>query len=115
MLEFLCSLIVCIVSTTSLVTTGVCSQVPLPLPKGECYQRIVFGPGDILAAAYAADIHFINVTTGAVIDEIKGAHEHRVSDMAWSPSKLKSEAGMVYILATVGHDHRARLWKHPGM
>lgn len=86
-------------------------QVPLELPKNKCYHRLAFGPGDVLAAAFEGNIHLIDISTGSVASEILAAHDGAVTAISWSPQKIKTKAGVVKILATVGKDHRARLWK----
>lgn len=37
--------------------------ITMPLPKGQCYSRLAFGPDSVLAAAFGNTIHFWEVNT----------------------------------------------------
>jgi hypothetical protein len=41
-------------------------NIPLPLPKGQCFDRMAWGPDGTIAAAVGTHIHFLDSKTGQV-------------------------------------------------
>eukprot|EP00955_Chlamydomonas_euryale_P110222 365987-Chlamydomonas_euryale.AAC.15 len=47
----------------------------MPLPGGRCYDRLAFGPGDILAASCGGLVHMLDAASGDLLDAIPDAHD----------------------------------------
>lgn len=89
-------------------------NLPLPLPKGQCFERMAWGPDGTVAAAVGGHIHFIDSKTGQVL-EVLHAHDGRITSMVWSPVLLTVPGAEqpTAVLASSSSDRRVRIWRSP--
>ncbi len=85
----------------------------LPLPKGECFSHLAWGPGGVIAAAHGSAIYFLDARTGESLEAVRGAHGGAVLDLAWCPTRVEGPQGRAALLASAGADGRARIWRAP--
>jgi len=78
------------------------------------YHKLAWAPdgSGLLAGAVGGAVHFLDSTTGAVVDSIE-AHDADVCRMVWAPKKLRAGDKEVAVLATGSADKRVRLWAAP--
>jgi len=89
------------------------NTVQLSLKEGEFYHRMAFGPNYVLAAALKNNIHFIDISDGALIGQIDQAHDGNITALHWSSHQLNSRKGTTRVLASSANDKRVRMWVHP--
>lgn len=58
------------------------------VPAGAAYSHLAWGPTGQLAAACDNSIHFLDSSTGGIIDTVEGAHEAAISSLEWAPKLL---------------------------
>jgi WD40 repeat protein len=85
----------------------------LPLPRGQCYSRLAWGPGGHIAAVHGGTVHLLDARSGEQVDAVRDAHSGAITDAVWAPVKLMGPQGKAAVLATAGQDGRARLWRGP--
>jgi hypothetical protein len=89
-------------------------KADLPLPPGSCFERMAWGPDGTIAAALGGHIHFIDSSSGKVL-EVLHAHEGGITALRWSPRRVSLGAGQepVAVLASASTDRRVRVWRTP--
>lgn len=89
-------------------------NLPLPLPSGQCFDRMAWGPDGTIAAAVGGFIHFIDSRSGKVL-EVLHAHDGRITSMQWSPVLLRVPGAdePAAVLASSSSDRRVRIWRSP--
>ena len=63
---------------------GMLHQVPLELPKGQCYDRLAVAPessGGCIAASLQNSLHFLCPSTGKLLAEVTDAHHGGIIQM----------------------------------
>lgn len=50
-------------------------QIAMPLSAGRCYQRLAFGPGNLIAASTDGMVHILDANSGDLLDAIPDAHD----------------------------------------
>ena len=69
------------------------------VPAGGVYSHLAWGPTGQLAAACDNSIHFLDPSTGSIIDAVEAAHDAAISSLEWAPTVLT--AGALPCLAVV--------------
>ncbi|KAL3134052.1 hypothetical protein ABBQ32_008481 [Trebouxia sp. C0010 RCD-2024] len=83
------------------------------VPAGAAYSHLAWGPTGQLAAACDNSIHFLDSSTGGIIDTVEGAHEAAISSLEWAPKLLIAGSESTAVLATAALDRKVRLWRSP--
>lgn len=83
------------------------------VPAGTVYSHLAWGPTGQLAAACDNSIHFLDPSTGRIIDTVEAAHDAAISSLEWAPALLTAGAETIAVLATAALDRKVRLWRSP--
>lgn len=62
------------------------------VPAGTVYSHLAWGPTGQLAAACDNSIHFLDPSTGRIIDTVEAAHDAAISSLEWAPALLTAGA-----------------------
>jgi hypothetical protein len=77
-------------------------NLPLPLPKGQCFERMAWGPDGTIAAAVGGHIHFIDSKTGQVRVR-EGSGMHFWSSYVWCQGLLRTVVQAAVVKPLIWH------------
>eukprot|EP00850_Spirogloea_muscicola_P013158 SM000088S23699 [mRNA] locus=s88:184722:188091:- [translate_table: standard] len=96
----------------------VLKSFPIPLPPAKNgpphLDRIAVSPdGLYLAATLSANLYWVSLDTGQLLDKCEIAHDGIITCIAWSQKPLTAGTTSTYILATGSTDKKVKLWFPP--
>ena len=83
------------------------------VPSGQFFERVAYGPDDIVAAIFGNALQFLDVRTGHVLETVEDAHDDGITAVRWSPVKHAIGSHKTAVLATSSRDKRVRFWRCP--
>lgn len=87
--------------------------VGAPLPPETAYDKLAWGPRDVLAAAQGHMLHFLDAETGDVLARETEAHAADIVALVWAPGTVRAGGKKRPLLLSGAADGSLRLWASP--